>query len=79
MPLKSCDVHFLLDSISANETRLTIMADYQLKFGVLGTLMNWLMVERQFTGNLTLMINGIDEHLKTGEVLPKGWTPAAVH
>ena len=76
MPLKYCEVNFLLRKINSEQTELTITADYQLKYGLLGKLMNALIVQRKFTGNLTLMAAGIESYLINGQSLPKGWTPS---
>ena len=75
LPLKSCEVNFILEEAGAEKTRLKITADYVLKFGLLGKFLNFLMLKRQFTRNLSLMIEGFNEYLLTGKNIPKGWTP----
>ena len=73
MPLKYCRVDFQLTPLSGNKTHLKIIADYQLKMGLVGKVLNRLVVNRQFTQNLTTMINGLDAYVKqttlTGELV----------
>lgn len=75
MPLKSCEVHFLLNKTSNLEVELTIHAEYELKFGLIGRFLDIAIVNRQFHKNLTLMIEGFNEYVTTGKSIPKGWRP----
>ncbi|MEM9069284.1 MAG: SRPBCC family protein [Myxococcota bacterium] len=72
MPIKSCTVRFELAD-QGKQTKLTITATYKLKFGVLGKLMDAMAVKKQFTGNLNVMIAGIDHHLRTGEYIDESY------
>ena len=68
-------MNFYVEDAGTGKTRLKITADYVLKFGSFGKLLNMLMVKRQFTRNLSLMIEGFNEYLLTGKEIPKGWSP----
>jgi hypothetical protein len=76
MPIRTCVVRFDLADEGAG-TRVTITADYELKLGFLGKMMDTLAVNKQFTHNLTMMLAGIDHHLATGQLIEKGWQPVA--
>lgn len=77
MPLKSADGVFELVPTSGGGTELTMTFDYVVKFGLLGRAMDGLMLRRMMTGSLTRLLAALDEHLKTGELIGKGWAPPA--
>ncbi|MCO4746711.1 MAG: SRPBCC family protein [Proteobacteria bacterium] len=58
-------------------TRMELRMTYTPPFGVLGTVLNALVIKRKFTGNLDMLLAALDHHLQTGETIEKGWTPLA--
>jgi len=77
MPLKTCVVTFsLLDS--PRGTSVTVEAQYELKHGLLGRILDALLVRRKFDGNLALMLAGLDAYLSTGEPVRSDFRVAAM-
>jgi len=76
MPLRSANARFALEATSDGGTEVTMTMDYVVKFGVVGKAMNALMLERMMTKSLTNLLAALDEHLKTGNLIEKGWQPA---
>lgn len=78
MPMKKGDGRFELTSTPPGGTELTLTMDFELKMGLLGKVMDKLVVARKFKGNLKLLLAALEEHLDTGTPIPQGWkAPAA--
>ncbi|MCO4746122.1 MAG: SRPBCC family protein [Proteobacteria bacterium] len=78
MPMKSAGGAFDLRATGEGKTELTITMDYALKFGALGMIMDKLVLERSMTKALDAMLAGLNQHMRTGETIGKGWKPARV-
>ena len=76
MPLKSAEARFDLVANAAGGTQVTMTMTYVVKFGLLGQLMDALMMKRAMTTTLGNILTGLGHHVPTGEVLVKGWKPA---
>jgi len=74
MPLKSADAAFDIEPTSDGGTSLTMTFHYVVKFGLLGKAMDGLMIRRKMTASLNNLLAALDEHLRTGETIDKGWT-----
>lgn len=66
LPLESNVVTFALEQ-SGTGTLVRISPDYRLKFGPIGSLMDTLMVRRQFEKGVEGMLAGLKHHVETGE------------
>lgn len=78
MPLSSGVGSFELNPIAANETEVTLNMRYAVKFGPLGALMDKLLLERTMNKGLDALLAGLDQHVRTGETIGKGWKPSQV-
>lgn len=76
MPLRCARARFDLEAGPAASTRVRMTMTYEPKFGVLGRLMDSLVMRRKFTGMMTLLVEALDEHLRTGETIERGFSPA---
>ena len=76
MPLKSANAVFDLVDADGGST-LTMTFDYVVKFGIIGRIMDSLMMSRMMKSNLSRLLASIEHRMKTGEVIGKGWVPAA--
>ena len=52
------------------------MMDYEPKYGLIGKAMDVLMMRRMMNKNLGDALRGLEEYLKTGKDIPKGWKPS---
>jgi carbon monoxide dehydrogenase subunit G len=50
-------------------TRATMRLEYRLKMGVIGTLMDHLMVRPQFSKTVDHILAGLKHHVETGEII----------
>jgi hypothetical protein len=76
MPMKSAHARFDLEETSAGGCDLSVTMEYVVKFGVVGKAIDSLMLERMMTKNFTVLLASLDEYLRTGVVIEKGWQPA---
>jgi uncharacterized protein YndB with AHSA1/START domain len=77
MPLKSAHVRFDLKPTSDGGCEVTMTMDYVVKFGIIGQVMDAVMMRSMMTKSLNRLLAGLDEYLRTGKPIEKGWTPAA--
>ena len=68
LPLHRNVVQF---SIEADEsgTIVTVAPDYVLKYGLLGRLMNQIVVRRKFKKGMEDLLTGLKYHIETGELV----------
>ena len=78
MPMKSAAGVFDLRPIGQGKTEVTLTMQYVVKFGPLGAIMDKLLLERTMTRGLNALLAGLDQHVRTGETIGKGWKPARV-
>ena len=71
LPLESNIVSFQIapagDTPGGDGTRVSVTADYKLKFGPIGALMDVLFVKRQFQQAFDDMMAGLKHYVETGE------------
>lgn len=77
MPLKTAVATFTLTDTPDGGTLLAMTMAYEPKYGLIGKAMDAMMMRRQFTGMMTLLLAGIEENTSNGTLIPKGWTPLA--
>lgn len=79
-PLKDATGRIELKDQGNGSVRVTMTLQYGLKFGLVGALMDRLLVRPQFTKMVPAVLKGLKRHVETGEVLhaaEKRWAPAA--
>jgi carbon monoxide dehydrogenase subunit G len=65
-PFKKATGRFQLDSVG-QKTRVALDIDYTLRFGLLGRLLDALMVRPQFRKAVPELLLGLKHHVETGE------------
>jgi len=74
MPLKRASALFELTPTSG-DCELTLTFDYEVKYGLIGKAMDAIVMRRMMTKNFGALLRALDEHLTTGEDIPRGWQP----
>ena len=77
MPLESNIVSFRVTP-AGDGTRVSVTADYKLKYGIIGTLMDVLFVKRMLQRGFDDMMAGLKYHVETGELIGDSVPEAAV-
>ncbi len=75
MPIKRAQVQFQLVSTKDSGCELSMTMDYTLKFGLVGKLMDAMMMKAAMTKSLARLLAALEQHLTTGEEIRQGWTP----
>jgi len=73
MPLSHGTATFEVEADGNDRTRVTMMMDYQMKYGPFGWLMNVLMLRRIMRKLLASVLAGLGHHLVTGEHIGQNW------
>ncbi len=68
LPLKSNIVTFAIVA-EGHGTRVNVTADYVLKFGPIGAIMDMLFAKRQSQQGFDDMLTGLKHHVETGELI----------
>ena len=76
MPMKSVNARFEVSETSSGGARVDAALDYVVKYGIVGKALNVFMMERMLTKSFNNLLAALDEHLRTGELIEKGWQPA---
>lgn len=74
MPLSTANARFEL-APTPGGCRLTLTFDYQVKYGLVGMALDAIMMRRMMTKNFGALLRALDEHLTTGQDIPRGWQP----
>jgi ribosome-associated toxin RatA of RatAB toxin-antitoxin module len=77
VPMKTFDASIAISPLAGSGTQVTFSLNYEMKFGVLGQLMNVAMVRGQMNKMLTRILAGIDHHLTTGEPIGEDFVAKA--
>ena len=77
MPVAKMIGKFDLTPVAEGGTELTMTADFELKMGILGKVLDKLVVARKFEGNLNLLLVSLGEYLRTGEPVARGFKTAS--
>jgi len=64
LPFKSADIHFTLEPVGT-QTRVTVLPVYELKYGLLGQLMDKMMVEKKYRTGMVGLLNGLKAHVES--------------
>ncbi|MFT7622186.1 MAG: hypothetical protein ACI9WU_001354 [Myxococcota bacterium] len=74
MPLKHMSATIAVQP-TLGGARVILSGDFQPKFGPLGWVMAKTMMTVQFNKMMGRLLDGVDEHLKTGRIVGKGGKP----
>ncbi len=77
MPVAKMAGRFDLKPTPEGGTEVTMTSDFDLKMGLLGKLLDKLVVGRKFRGNLELLLSSLGTYMDTGKDVPKAWKGAA--
>jgi uncharacterized protein YndB with AHSA1/START domain len=77
MPVSRMIAQFTLVQTSDGGTELTMTADFELKMGFLGKVLDKLVVARKFQGNLDLLLVSLGEYLQTGRPVARAFKAAS--
>lgn len=70
-PIEKSFVTISVTEISLNQTRVGFDMRFQPKYGAIGNAMAKLVMKKQFTSILTGVIDGLETHIKTGQIVGK--------
>ena len=80
LPIKSNVVEFAVKAVE-DGTIVSVSPEYAIKFGLLGSLMNRLFLQRKLQQGMEGLLAGLKYHVETGEIveskLPKGAVKSA--
>ncbi len=68
LPIKSNVVEFAVKA-DGDGAIVTLAPDYALKYGLLGRLLNQLVVRRKFRKGMEDLLSGLKYHIETGELV----------
>lgn len=61
-----------LEEIDNNTTQVSMRMNFKVKYGILGKLIARTMMKSQFRKLLSGVLDGLDHHSRTGEIIGKG-------
>jgi uncharacterized protein YndB with AHSA1/START domain len=64
MPFKYADIRFTLTS-DGHQTSVTVSPEYELKYGIIGTLMDKLMVYNMYKKGMGALLKGLKRHAES--------------
>ena len=76
MPLKDALGVFTLTALPSGGTLVTVTMQYAVKYGLIGKVMDILMLNRMLGPAMNQLLTGLDHHITTGETVGKGWKPS---
>ncbi len=76
LPLKSSSGTFTLEPTSGGGTRVTVIMEYEVKYGPIGVVLDLMMLKRMLGPGMHQLLAGLDHHIRTGETIGKGWKPS---
>lgn len=76
MPMDEMTADIFVKSQGPNKTKLTMRMNFTMKYGCIGRLMGSAMIKPMMTGKISNVEAALDHHLKTGQLIPKGWKPS---
>ena len=66
VPLKTADIRFTL-SAEGDGTAVTVAPEYSLKGGILGQLIDALVVRRMYVRGMEALLSGLKKHVEVEE------------
>jgi len=71
MPLKWGNASMELRTLAQNKTSVTIEMEYEVKYGLLGKLMDTFMLQRMMPKMMNQVLDSLDHYVQTGETIGK--------
>lgn len=81
LPMKSIDIKLKALKVSKSKSKLVAEMKMHAKYGLLGKIMEHLVIKKQLGGAVGNLFAGVEEYNKTGKEIQKGYkakTPAVV-
>jgi len=75
LPMKHFEAQVSLSPAGGGTTQVTFEMRYEVKFGILGKAMNFLMVRGQMSKLLNTVLAGLDHHAATGDRIGQDFAP----
>ncbi len=72
MPMKRAVVEFIVAPQGEQLSDVTITMNFTPKFGILGALMGAMMMKPMMRKILTQVLQGLEHHGRTGEIIRRG-------
>jgi len=69
MPIKNATADIRITPISKSSTKVDFQMNFDAKFGVLGLILAKLVMKPKMKGMLNQLLDGLDSHLASGEVV----------
>ena len=66
LPFKTADIRFTLHEERENETTVTVSPSYQLKFGLLGDLLDLVFARSRYRKGMVSLLAGLKRHVEAG-------------
>lgn len=66
LPFKTADIRFTLHEERENETTVTVSPSYQLKFGLLGDLLDLVFARSRYRKGMASLLAGLKRHVEAG-------------
>jgi len=62
-PIKSLKHSYSFQK-NGNQTKVTQVMEYEVKYGIVGKILDWLMIRRQFDGGIKKFFGGLRSHIE---------------
>jgi len=69
MPIKNASADIMVTSLGGALTKVDFKMNFDAKFGVLGVILAKLVMKPKMKGMLNQLLDGLDSHLSSGEVV----------
>ena len=66
MPFKSADIHFTLTA-AGDQTNVSVAPEYEIKYGLIGTLMYKHMVYNMYRKGMVGLLKGLKKHVESAQ------------
>ncbi len=73
MPLKMAKATMSVSPIDGDVSEVTLSMDYVVKYGLIGRLMDLVMMKRMMRNMFHTILRGLDHHLLTGDLVGEGF------
>jgi hypothetical protein len=77
MPMKWAVAEIVLSPMGEQKCEASFIMNFQPKFGLIGALMGAMMMKPMMRKMFSKVLQGLDHHARTGEVISKDGNPAA--
>jgi ribosome-associated toxin RatA of RatAB toxin-antitoxin module len=75
-PISSFETLWTAHATASGATQVTVLMSYEMKYGILGTAMNLLVVQGRMPRLVGKVLAGLERHVATGEVIDRQFRAA---